>query len=1490
MLQNEELKNYIETNSTIELSSFVQAEINLNSAEIISKIGNYRYRPQEDLNVYSETGDLYTNIYDPNDEENLYTGATDSDITIDGGFEDDGTPYIKTLPKEKEKLLFSLEDCFNRFRPRSGIHKLRYFQFQTNDEDSPTQYNFTHYTNQFLVSRPRFYMSDRNDKFKYWTSYRSEVVDNSTIIRGLSSTIEDEENGGFYMNDASPFIVYNKTIPVNRVVVKMQTYISEEDFDLGPFGELADPFVGDAKKIAPVYWTIEGLVENSWTELISFDNLSTRSDDTPIIGPDGYVEIAYGPLGTNPETYGWFLYEDGLIADAPHITQPVNPPTISGGYKEFQYLKGLRIVVHTMSKKNAMFELIELSPRLSIDMSDRVSGFEINKIASDVGVSGLPVGQLLASTGKLEIFDFDQSFSDKNSDSILGEFAKRNIQFKFYETLSSQNTNYYVPIKVLYAESFPEASVEDRMLSIDLRDLYFYFENTSAPELLIKNSSLSFAISLILDSIGFSNYIFKRVYKKDEDGQDLEDVNGNKIFEDDPIIPYFFVGPDKSVAQILNDLAVSTQSSMYFDEYNNFVVMSKQYTLPDEDDRDIDITLYGSKDNSEENSDKIENILSIGSKENNIFNDGKINYSTRYIQRSYGSIRQASLTDRDKTWIYKPAFLWEITGSEATKSINEELTNQSNYVLAAIPIDKDLNELLPEVVDHELVNNYFDLGEGVYWIARYNGYFYANKEVIRYDAVEYTVDGLGEKLITSVQEYQNFFSKVPFKGRIYPTGRVRIYSEPYYESYNPQTNLIETNPTLNTATRLKNGPVAKHGRGQFGTTVSFHFAGPSEYWLDTNEATAKVGGCVMESRYLLNSSLTLPVTSQPSLTKRAGLDFQKNSLRTTRNGIIKNFLSGTEHLETTVNTLYSTQTGTIQSSALVMSGPVFKENISPIDFISYVYKPLENKFKNFGTRMRIVGKQDNNDSRIQSPSGSSIYYSSRQTGPDQNSNIGGASGGISILLNPETNSGYFFEIAALTENNVNNLSGGGEVANVFFYKTAFNIETMGNGTIEYSSLPNNPIYDSIKKTLTSSSNAKLSINDIAKNSRVLITGTNEGYYKLIDVGRENVGAIPGKPWILALDELAIPIKLYSGFAPILVDDGLFTGQHRLTGEESPTVFDLSVEYEEVSGGIEFTLFLNNKIIAKVFDSNPLPIHNNMALFNRGSSKCMFEHIYAVAPNYADNSLITIGNVYNESGTREEFRRFTMTQAVRSSYLSGISTSEPPKFDMFYDEFGTIMREAAYFNVKYDKAFPAIYSKLSPTFNSMQGYVVSGYTPSAYRAEFLIFNATDTALSLDESSGNYLRIQGITFTQESTHSLSVDEYFSKKSDFSSPSFIGEIEVENAAASKKSFQDIKNSRVTYGKNEFSLDTPYIQSQDAATEMMGWLVSKITKPRKSIGIEIFANPMIQLGDIVNIYYKKDSQDEIAEETERFVIYQIEYFRSDNGPQMTLYLSEVA
>jgi len=216
-----------------------------------------------------------------------------------------------------------------------------------------------------------------------------------------------------------------------------------------------------------------------------------------------------------------------------------------------------------------------------------------------------------------------------------------------------------------------------------------------------------------------------------------------------------------------------------------------------------------------------------------------------------------------------------------------------------------------------------------------------------------------------------------------------------------------------------------------------------------------------------------------------------------------------------------------------------------------------------------------------------------------------------------------------------------------------------------------------------------------------------------------------------------------------------------------------------------------------------------------------------------------------------------------------------------------MREAATFNIRYDKAYPALYAKMSPTFNKIKGYTVSGFRAGSYGAEFMIFNATDTALSLDETTGNYLRIQGVTFTQESNGELTVDEYYSKNSSLSDPTIEGSNVVVSPFKINKEYEDIKLSRMTYGKKDFSIQTAYIQTQDQANSLMKWLLSKIIKPRKSIGVKIFANSTIQLGDIVSVKYTKDNIQKIA--NDRYVVYYIEYSKGTEGPDMTVYLSEV-
>jgi hypothetical protein len=1254
-------------------------------------------------------------------------------------------------------------------------------------------------------------------------------------------------------------------VPTNRIIVKMQTHIGSTT--IGNFvngtSTISDPFFGNSKKSTPQRWKIQYLQNSQWVDAISFNEYSTKSNGLPIIDSDGNVEVAYGLItppqfennfilvstlagehllpekningyayliiqeesdrgmlyvwnsGTEsyltftPE-YKWFLSSSEINIDTPLVNDLTSPSYFNSlvdnttQYREFCYISGIRIAVESMNKSEATFDLIEMSPRLLVDLSSKTVGFNISKSLSDLGVTSLPVGQLLVSTGDLELFDDDQAFNPNNSNSIIKDYLNRNIKFNFYESILDVDlsNNYTVPIKTLYSEGFPQANVTGNTVLISLRDLFFLFESTLAPEILITEASLSYAVSLLLDSIGFSNYSFYRVEE-----------------ERDQIIPYFFISANKNVAEILNELAVSTQSAMYFDEYNNFIVMSKNYLLPTESQRETSIKLIGSKtheqsgiiENSKMLSNKLPNIISLSSQDKKIYNDGKINYTERYIQRAFGSIQQAYNIDTSsnaKQWVYKPSLLWEVSGDQSTKTINEKASTQSNYVLSAMPLNSDLSTNIPVVVNNIMTNNIIDVGENIYWLTRYQGYFYSYGEILKYDAVEFDITGTGKVWISSNQEYQKYFGSLPFNGKIYATGLIRIYAIPYYEN-------------IGSVLRMKDGPVFEHGRGQFGTPITTHTSGLSNHWSDNNN----VRGCFMSSEYLFNINETTELPSVFNSNQAAGVN-NELAKGSTRNSIIKNFLSATSLSETEVNNLQSTQTGTVQASAFVINGPSFKTTETPLNFLSYVYKPLDSSYKHFGTRMRIIGKLQNNET--QTALGSMSYYQIPGSGsPEQSINIAGGSGGIAVGVDEKTNNGYYFEIIALTSENIDSYNNQATpLNNVIFYK------------IQKDSSDTNPLAP--------------------------------------------------KP--------AVPIKLYGGLAKIIVDDGTFVGQQRVVGEDSSTVYDLAVEYRDIDKIRKFYLYINNQLIAVVDDENPIPMFNNTALFVRGSSKCIFENVYALKENYSQNTVFTVGEPLSDvfgSGqvsVNNAFSKYAISGLIQSTYLTGVSSEIPPKYNIYYDEFGSIMRECAYFNIKYDKAYPALYAQLAPTFNKLKGYTVSGFMAGAYGAEFLIFNNTDTALSFDESSGNYLRIQGITFTQDTTHQYSVDSYFNKKSNLSDPELSGTSVITSPVIEAGKFNNIKLSRINYGLSEFSIQGEYIQTQDQAEELMSWIINKVMIPKKSVGLEIFSNPTLQLGDIVTIDYKdSDGVDMVSSEDTRFVVYNINYSKSVDGPTMAVYLSEV-
>ena len=1623
MFYSQELDTHLKTSDTVKVNGRAFVEWNMNDPQNVRRLGNYRYRPSYSASPFF----LLPSTYNDNEigPTFYYTGATDSDTVIESGLNDQDEPTLFLSPQQKMKMLFSLEECIRPFRPRSGINKLLYLGSVGNQ---PSKNQFIDDGRSDSARRPRYYMASRDDQFKYWTSFRKEVgiptplnglsasENESQTIRGVSFL--DSATGRNYIEDACPFVVYENKVPTNKIVVKMQTNVGEVslgDIRYENENNVADPLFGDENKTTPVRWRIEALKNNTWESLISFDENSFQEDGSPLIGPDGYLEISYGleipeqhkyiftfaeeissitllpesaPEGyaylvkdTDEEVgvmhiyvggewnsfvpnYGWHLSSQELSKNSDYVTKLVEPKYYVENnekiYREFDFISGIRIVVQTMNRSNCTFDLIEFSPRLFADISDSINTYSITKTMSDLGNSSIPVGGLFASSGTIEIFDTDFSFNennifneDDNSGSIVANYLDKIIKFAFYESiLDVDGIDYYLPLKSMYAHGFPQTTSPGSILSIQLRDLFFFLESSPAPQLFLTDISLSYAIMILLDYIGFDNYVFRRI-------SGIPELT----------IPYFFVEQGQNVAEVLQKLAVASQTAMFFDEYNNFVVMSKEYLLPeDETQRATDSALLGQETVYDENGDSYllngfvydeselpaykefgcyvniandyiytwsndlgawqqqtqiqridrPNVLSFSSQDKKVYNGGQINYTTRYLQRSIGSTTAALKIDEYKNYIYKPVLLWEVQGGQNRQTINEIGGQMSGYVLGAVPLNTTLSADAPYALNNTIYNNVIDVGENVYWMTNYQGYFYSAGEIIKYDAIEYVIAGQASPVwITSNLQYQDYFGSLPFNGKMYPTGRIRIYTNPEFEEVDGEL-------------RIKDAiPVASHGRAQFGTQITSHSAGIDDYWINNDNAF----GCIQEaSEYLFNTSryINYPENlsnNEAGKTKQIDtelIDSSSLSRQSFRTGIIRNFLTDKQFTEEDINYKKTTLPGTVQSSALVFTGPEITESLPSANFISYVYKDFINEdgsstpYKHYGTRMRIIGNIDSATNKSQTPLGNFPIYTGSEnvesppltiTTTDQEEILRAGSGGIGINVDKEKNTGYYFEIVSLTASNIS-LYDNGNNSNVVSYNILSTPAATASGNVVTVYTESEINYQVGQRVIISG----LSVNDF--NGEFIISSIDSGKKKFtytIPSSSTETATTGGTVSAYASDNTdianvifykvvsddenrAIPYKLWSGLAQINVDGGEFYGQSRLMGEENSTVYDLSAEYINVGSSRKFFLYLNNKQLAVVEDSQPLPEKNSLCLFVRGSSKCMFENIYALTSNYSQNStspaINGVAQIFGdeEIDSTESMRKYSISGLVQKTYLSGVSSLEDPKYNIYYEEFGSILREAAYFNVLYDRAYPALYAKLMKTTNSLKGYTTSGFYAWSYGAEFLIFNACDFAITLDDTSGNYLRILGAAFTQSTTYSLTVDDLYKKRSNLLDNSLGKPSTLYNALTVDKEYNEIKNSREKFGKNEITIESPYIQTSDAAENVFGWIINKVSKPRKMIGLSTFGTQNLQLGDIVFVkYLSKEGVDVIVPESKRFIIYQIDYSQKSDGPSTTMYLAEV-
>jgi hypothetical protein len=347
----------------------------------------------------------------------------------------------------------------------------------------------------------------------------------------------------FVSDDSSQSItaVYEKDIVTNKIVIKFNTLMTTPTFNLyingsivtvdsGTSISMSDSLNNPFNGLITLYWTGSAWTKTKWTDMPKFDSTGLLSKTTTI--------------------------------NKIRITQ------ISKSVKsEFSSYSGNSVI----NDLNRM-QLIEISPRLEIDLSDFVQDINIDK-SLDAKNTSLPISSInsndanivlsgIPATSGSSIVPIFSSQSD-NSLTILSNIMKKNV--KFYVNFNlidhvvsgsspTSNLNTYIPAGVFYSDSWEENDIQT--VTIQAFDISRYLQSRPVPDYVVNLKTVFEIITNILDLAGFTDYDYDSLYQ----------ICNSKTQPLD-IAYYYCNSKDSTILSALNEIFVAYQIGAYIDEY-----------------------------------------------------------------------------------------------------------------------------------------------------------------------------------------------------------------------------------------------------------------------------------------------------------------------------------------------------------------------------------------------------------------------------------------------------------------------------------------------------------------------------------------------------------------------------------------------------------------------------------------------------------------------------------------------------------------------------------------------------------------------------------------------------------------------------------------------------------------------------------------------------------------------------------------------------------
>lgn len=284
-------------------------------------------------------------------------------------------------------------------------------------------------------------------------------------------------------------------------------------------------------------------------------------------------------------------------------------------------------------------------------------------------------------------------------------------------------------------------------------------------------------------------------------------------------------------------------------------------------------------------------------------------------------------------------------------------------------------------------------------------------------------------------------------------------------------------------------------------------------------------------------------------------------------------------------------------------------------------------------------------------------------------------------------------------------------------------------------------------------------------------------------------------------------------------------------------YELDVQIVDYGYRHEIKVWVNGQYMlsgwASVNQENPgshNPMGGEFGMHIRANTVAKYEYLYGMAAPDAE-ILNNFSFLDKKSGgfigdMWERHWVYNWDNAIRPVYTNSTQVT-PADNTRFFDDFGPIVHEIRVFDVKFSPN-PVLHSRLYMT-NDFNAALLD-YTSTSAGAIFAIANVSRINAILNGDDTLTFPGSGSSINQVLTvfgRALVIDE--AKK-----------------ITAKHALQ--VRSR---GPIEVELASPWIQSEGMATALSNWILKNMAYGNEELSVEIFGNPIIEVTDVVDIYY---------------------------------------